>query len=250
MSESAAGLRWYGAHRPGAVEEVLERALGGEHTPYEWVARSVSKTAGQVLDLACASGGLSRRLEQPGRTVVGLDPSAANLDSARRRSDGPWVHADVNHLPFGDGVFDCVVTCLGIGVTANRRRLLTEVARVLRPGGVFAALLPSLRPLNRGDLTMVSRLAGHLRVTPQLPGSAEFQASKSLTAAGLTKVEDTRARFFFSVRDEDDARVLISGLRHAPDRERVRNAVDFLAGRAKSSAIQVPLPMRRIVAIK
>lgn len=250
MSESAAGLRWYGAHRPGAAEHVLERALGGEHTPYEWVARAVSRNATNVLDFACASGGLSRRLTYEGRTVIGLDPSASNLERARRQSSGPWVLSDVDHLPFEENSFDAVVTCLGMGVTANRGRLLEEVARVLRPGGVFAALLPSLRPLTRGDLTLVSRLAGYLRVTPQLPGSAEFHARKSLTAAGLTKMEDARGRFFFTVRDEADAQTLLSGLRHAPDRERVRNAIEFLAQRAKTQAVQVPLPMRRIVAIK
>lgn len=245
-----AGVEWYGARRLGAAEKVLERALGGEHTPYEWMARTVSKNARTVLDLACASGGLTRRLAQDGRVVVGLDPSASNLEQARAHRGGPWVQADVNHLPFDDGSFDTVVTCLGMGMTVNRRRLLGEVSRVLRPGGVFAALLPSLRPLNRSDLTLVSRLAGYLRVAPQLAGSAEFQASKSLAAAGLTKTEDARGRFFFNVRDVEDAKVLISGLRHAPDRERVRNTVDFLAERAKIKAVQVPLPMRRIVAIK
>ncbi len=250
MSEFGAGLRWYGSVRPGAVDQVLERAMGGEHTPYDWLARSVARNAKVVLDLACGTGGLSRRLQADDRTVVGMDSSMSNLHHAEETGDGPWVVGNVDHVPFADNSFDAVVTSLGLGVTANRGRLLSEVTRVLRPGGVFAALMPSLRPVTAGDVATISRLAGFLRVTPTLPGSAEFQARKSLSLAGLTKVEDSRARFFFQVSSPDDARILIDGLRPAPDRERSRSAVDYLAGRANNASLPVPLPMRRIVAIK
>lgn len=250
MSEFGAGLRWYGSVRPGAVDRVLERAMGGEHTPYDWLARAVARGASAVLDLACGTGGLSRRLQADQRVVVGLDSSMSNLHHAELTGDGPWVLGSVDHVPFTEASFDAVVTSLGLGVTANRGRLLSEVARVLRPGGVFAALMPSLRPVTASDVATISRLAGFLRVTPTLPGSAEFQARKSLSLAGLTKVEDNRARFFFEVETPEDARILIDGLRPAPDRDRTRSAVEYLVTRASNTAVTVPLPMRRVVAIK
>lgn len=250
MSEFSAGLRWYGSVRPGAVDQVLERAMGGEHTPYDWLARAVARSARGVLDLACGTGGLSRRLQSENRTIVGVDASMANLHRARQGGEGTWVLGHVDHVPFADDSFDAVVTSLGLGVSSNRGQLLSEVARVLRPGGVFAALMPSLRPVTAGDVATISRLAGFLRVTPTLPGSAEFQARKSLSLAGLTKVEDTRARFFFQVTSPEDARTLIAGLRPAPDRDRSRSATDYLTARAANAPLSVPLPMRRIVAIK
>lgn len=250
MSDAAAGMRWYGTRRPGAVEKVLERAMGGDHTPYEWIVRSVSRSATTVLDVACSSGGLTRRLAAEGRRVTGLDASMSNIRAARALSDEQFVLADVDRLPFADGSFDAVVTCLGLGVSANRASMLSEVSRVLRPGGVFASLMPSLRPVAPSDLALLSRLAGFLRVAPQLPGSAEFQAKRSLGAAGLTKVEDTRGRFFFEVRNQADATTLVDGLRPAPDRSRAQDAIGFLVERAGDLGVRVPLPMRRIVAIK
>lgn len=250
MSDTTAGLRWYGTRRPGAAERVLARSFGGHHTPYEWLERAVADKADQVLDLACGTGEMTRRLVRPDRLVVGLDLSAANLAEAGRDLPGPWVQADVAYLPFADGSFDAVVTSLGLGVVSDRLRFLKEVARVLRPGGVFAGLTPSMRPFSVEDLRIASQLGGYLRATPQLPGLAEFRAKASLAQAGLTKVEDSRARYHFTVNNREDAQLLIDGLRQAPDRGRATSAVDFLALRAEAGAFGVPLPMRRIVAIK
>ena len=41
---------------PGAMEAVLSRSFVGDHTHYEWLARSVSSSAKTVLDLACGAG--------------------------------------------------------------------------------------------------------------------------------------------------------------------------------------------------
>ena len=42
--------------RAGVVEAVLSRSVGGDHTPYRWLARAVGGGARTVLDLACGSG--------------------------------------------------------------------------------------------------------------------------------------------------------------------------------------------------
>lgn len=247
---SAAGIRWYGTRRPGAAERVLARSKGGDHTPYEWLARAVAPSADQVLDLACGTGELAGRLARPGRLVVGLDLSNANLQEAAKSGSGRWVQGDVAYLPFADGAFDAVVTSLGMGVVDDRLQFLREVSRVLRPGGMFAGLTPSLRPFSVEDLRIASQLGGYLRATPQLPGLAEFRAKATLAEAGLTKVEDSRARYHFTVANREDAQLLIDGLRQAPDRGRADSAVDFLALRAEAGPFTVPLPMRRIVAVK
>ncbi|MHA6510963.1 class I SAM-dependent methyltransferase [Tessaracoccus sp. Z1128] len=251
MSENHEALRWFGTRGPGAIEDVLSRAYGGNHTPYEWLARSVSASAVTVLDLACGAGAMIDRLARPGRTVIGLDRSEAELVEGRRRGRGPLVLGHASYLPFADGSFDAVVSSLGIAVVSDRPRLLSEVARVLRPGGVFAALTPSLRPANTTDLRLVGRLAHILRVTPLLPGLTEFRARDALLTAGLTKAEDKRAKYYVEVADRDDAEMLFAGLRGATDRARTLAAVEFLAARAaESGPVRVPLPMRRLIAIK
>lgn len=243
-------FRWSGARCPGASEMVLERALGGDHTPYDWLARVVSGGANRVLDLACGTGALSRRLTAPGRSVVGLTKSESELAVAAEEGGACWVRSHTSYLPFADGTFDVVVTSLGLGIVDDRARFLGEAARVLRHGGVFAALTPSLRPASFEDLRLVGQLAGLLRVVPHLPGISEFRITASLRSVGLTKVEDARARYRFAVRDQADAEILISGLRPIADSARRKSAVAFLAQRASAEAVQVPLPMRRIVAIK
>ena len=84
-------LNVFHAERAGMAEDVLSRASNGYHTPYRWLARAVSARAEMVLDIACGSGAMSRELHRPGRTVIGVDISAAELALAQSRGPGPWV---------------------------------------------------------------------------------------------------------------------------------------------------------------
>lgn len=240
--------QWFGPGRPQAIDRVLRGMYGGDHTPYEWLARAVSSSARRVLDLSCGASGLGERLAAPGRVVVSVDETSSCLQAAD--TGRPLVQADPRHLPFVDGAFDAVVTSLGMGLANDRLEFLSEVTRVLRPGGVFAGLTPSLRPMSIDDLRVASQLGGYLRVSPHLPGTVEFRAKTMLGAVGLTKMEDSRGRHHFEVRNREDAETLIGGLRQAGDRAQASSAIDFLTARALKGTVRVPLPMRRIVAIK
>jgi len=98
-----------------------------------------------LLDLACGSGiyarPLARRLQRG--WVVGLDRSAPMLKSFRRRAQGlanlTLIRGDALHLPFEDGVFHAVNCCGALHLFPDVERALTEVRRVLRPGGVFTS---------------------------------------------------------------------------------------------------------------
>jgi ubiquinone/menaquinone biosynthesis C-methylase UbiE len=92
----------------------------------------------KVLDIACGTGALSRPLEERGLCVTGLDFS---FESLRRLNQTTrtilLVQADASVLPFRSGCFD-VVTCMGAWRHfPEPQRVLDEVCRVLRPGGVF-----------------------------------------------------------------------------------------------------------------
>jgi SAM-dependent methyltransferase len=137
-------LAGFHADRPGVVEDVLSRALRADHSPYRWLARAVSADARVVVDLASGSGPVARELARPGRTVVGVDLSAAELGLAQKRGAGPLVQADARVLPFRDGSVDVVTSALGLVVVQPLAAVLAEVARVLRPGGrwVFSITHP------------------------------------------------------------------------------------------------------------
>jgi SAM-dependent methyltransferase len=239
--------------RAGVAEAVLSRAKAGDHTPYHWLARAVSADAALVVDLASGSGPMSRVLAQPGRTVVGVDLSAEELALAAERGPGPWLRADALRLPFRDGSVDVVTSSMGLVVVTPLDEVLAEVARVLRPGGVLAAMAPAVRPLGPKDLRVLTRIGGRLRAKPRFPGPVEIAGfHKTLEAAGLTRVEDKRERYHFSVRNREDAELVMSAL-YLPGtrRSRVEAAVEYLEDRLeRREAVEVAIPMRRIVAIK
>jgi SAM-dependent methyltransferase len=239
--------------RAGVAEAVLSMAHAGDHSPYRWLARAVSADAKVIVDLASGSGPVSRELAQPGRMVVGVDLSADELVLAAERGPGPWVRADALRLPFRDGSIDVVTSSMGLVVVTPLEQVLTEVARVLRPGGVLAAIAPAVRPLGPRDLRVLTRISGRLRTKPSFPGNVEIAGfHKTLEATGLTRVEDKRERYHFSVRSREDAEVMMSAL-YLPNtrKSRVQAAVEYLEDRLKRrESVEVAIPMRRIVAIK
>lgn len=246
-------LAEFHATRPGAVEAVLSQTRSGDHTPYSWLARAISGPAHTVLDLACGSGAMSRELAASDRTVVGVDLSVAELAVAAERGPGPWVRGDIRRLPLADSSVDAVTASLGLVVVAERQRVLTEVARVLKPGGVLAAIAPSLRGIAPRDLRVLTRVTTRLRTRPQFPGPLEFAGfTKALTACGLRRVEDARERFGFWVTSRADAETVMKAI-YLPDTRwsRVEAAIEHLEDRVASRGpFELAIPIRRLVAIK
>jgi SAM-dependent methyltransferase len=112
----------------------------------------------QVLDLGVGTGRELTALLDAGHTPTGLDASRAMLDRcARRARPVPLVQADfwVPPLPFAGAEFDAVVALHGTLAhppdEGAMGRLARELARVTRPGAVFAAEVPAPAWLDRLD---------------------------------------------------------------------------------------------------
>lgn len=246
-------LRRLHESRPGMAEQVLSRSVAGEGTPYRWLARAVSDSATRVLDLACGSGPMTRELERDDRLVVGVDIAAAELTLAASRHPGPWLRADALRLPFADASLDAVTSSMGLVVITPLAGLVKEIARVLKPGGVLAAIAPTLRPLAPSDVRTLAPLTTRLRTRPLFPAPVELTTFKvTLAQHGMRKVEDARERYRFTVASRDDAEQLLAAL-YLPHthRSRVEATVEYLERRlAKQGPIEIAIPMRRLVAIK
>jgi SAM-dependent methyltransferase len=94
---------------------------------------------GKILDVCCGQGTLTARLLARGLDVAGLDFSEAMLELARRAAPGAaFLWGDAQELPFEDGIFDAVVCNFGMMHIPDQPRALAEIARVLKPGGVFS----------------------------------------------------------------------------------------------------------------
>lgn len=246
-------LRMLHQARPGVVEAVLNRAVADEGTPYDWLGRAVSDSAATVLDLACGSGPMTRELTRPGRTVIGLDLSQAELGLAAARHSGPWVCADALRLPFADASLDAVTTSMGLVVITPLSGLVREVARVLKPGGVLAAIAPTVRPLGPTDVRTLAPLTRRLRSRPRFPAPLELTTFKpTLALHGLRKIEDSRQRYTFTIDGRADAELLLRAL-YLPRtrRSRIEATMEYLERRlARHGPVRIAIPMRRVVAIK
>ncbi|ALE93215.1 ubiquinone biosynthesis methyltransferase UbiE [Arthrobacter alpinus] len=104
-----------------------------------------SRSGRSYLDLATGTGVIARAVRElnPCATIIGADFSEAMLEMARQidgNSSIEWQFADAHELPFADSEFDGVTHGYLLRNVSDLDRVLAEQYRVLKPGGVLAAL--------------------------------------------------------------------------------------------------------------
>lgn len=87
-----------------------------------------------VLDAGCGTGRYLQALKNRGAFAIGMDLSAAMLSRARELTNRV-AQADLRALPFDDASIDVVICGLALGDFAELEVALSEIARVVRPGG-------------------------------------------------------------------------------------------------------------------
>ena len=120
-----------------AREEVV---WGRFHIPESEVGVLGDVAALDVVELGCGTAYFSARLARAGARVVGVDPTSAQLATARRlqRDTGiefPLVEAPGEAVPLPDASFEVAVSEHGAAAWADPYRWIPEAARLLRPGG-------------------------------------------------------------------------------------------------------------------
>jgi len=150
----------------------------------------------RVLDLACGTGDLLIALERAaGRQLIGSDfchpmLTGASTKLGRAALRSVLVEADALSLPLGDASVDLVTIAFGFRNLANYRAGLTEMRRVLRPGGVLA-ILEFSQPPNRAFAAFYNWYSR--RVLPLIGGalSGAVEAYQYLPES-VRKFPDTR----------------------------------------------------------
>jgi SAM-dependent methyltransferase len=147
-----------------------------------------------VLDLGSGAGAdvliSARRVGAAGR-AIGLDMTDEMLELARanaeqaRTANAEFVKGHIEDIPLPDASVDVVISNCVINLSADKRRVLRESARVLRPGGRFAVsdviADPDMDAATRADMEQwTGCIAGAL---------TEQEFTDALTAAGLVDVE-------------------------------------------------------------
>jgi ubiquinone/menaquinone biosynthesis C-methylase UbiE len=93
-----------------------------------------------VVDLGCGTGYVSAWLLRQGARPVGVDPTPAQLATAREMQqelglEFPLVEAVAESVPLPDASFDLAMSEYGASIWADPERWIPEAARLLRPGG-------------------------------------------------------------------------------------------------------------------
>jgi SAM-dependent methyltransferase len=106
----------------------------------EWLRRLPA--GARLLDLGCGGGKDAGDLSQRGYRVVGVDRTTALLLVGRHRHPSlPLIRADLRYLPFQAMSFDGLWAAASLMHLPKpaARRILTDLSRLVRPGGLFAA---------------------------------------------------------------------------------------------------------------
>lgn len=161
--------------------DLLNHLLSG-NTDKRWrklVAKrlkpALSAPDARALDVACGTGDLSLALvAQTGARVTGLDFCRPMLDHAARKAEEAstrrrcaFIEGDALRLPFGEETFDAVTIAFGLRNLASVEKGLSELFRVLRPGG-RACILEFSKPVVPGFSTLFQLYFS--RVLPRIGG--------------------------------------------------------------------------------
>lgn len=131
----------------GSIPENYDRYLGPVlFEPYakDLVERVIVPEGGSLLEIACGTGIVTRRLRDrlpPNVKIVATDLNEAMIKFAAQkfRSDEniEWKPADAIDLPFGDELFDGVVCQFGLMFFPDKQAGVNEAFRVLKPNGQY-----------------------------------------------------------------------------------------------------------------
>ena len=176
------------------------------------VEQSLTRPGERVLDVAGGTGDLTRLFAKrvgPRGSVVITDINGPMLRCGRDRliDEGlvvPTVQCDAEKLPFPDAHFDCVCVAFGLRNMTHKDAAITEMQRVLRPGGRLLVLefsrvwqplaplydaysfqvLPRMGKLVTNDADSYRYLAESIRMHPD-----QDTLKQMMLDAGLERVE-------------------------------------------------------------
>jgi SAM-dependent methyltransferase len=153
----------------------------------------------RILDIGCGTGLNAEYLAAKGHTVIGADLSPVAIEKLRAKGfEGMVCDISDEELPWSGGSFDLIFASEVLEHVANTEAFMTEVSRLLRPGGTLVLSTPN-------SAFWAYRLLGLLGQTAseyQHPGHIRFFSRRSLAAAvecaGLT-IRSLSARHMYCI---------------------------------------------------
>jgi ubiquinone/menaquinone biosynthesis C-methylase UbiE len=128
------------------AQAISRRLISAWQHPVEWLNIPPGGTA---LDVGSGPGNVTASLARAAGTgglALGVDISEPMLARAVRAESGPqvgFIRADAQRLPLRDNTVDAVVSLAALQLIPDPAAALAEMARVLRPGGRLAIMVPT-----------------------------------------------------------------------------------------------------------
>jgi SAM-dependent methyltransferase len=111
------------------------------------IRRRMKRKNPRLLDIGCGYGFFLKKIQQSGWQVEGIEVSKPGRDYAGKRL-GLKIHADpLEQLAFSKEYFDAVTLFYVIEHVHDPKQMLTEVHRILRPGGILMLRWPHSTPV-------------------------------------------------------------------------------------------------------
>lgn len=181
---------------------------------------------GEVLELACGTGLVTRALRQrmaPAARLVATDLSPAMLAYAReqlREQAIDWREADAANLPFDAGSFDALACGFGLMFMPDRAAALREWRRVLRPGGRLMLSVWDSIEHNPHALAFVQAIETLFPGDPEMKFRTPYELADAaaldrlLQDAGFSQRHIETRRI--AIRDADPVRLASGQIRGTP----------------------------------
>lgn len=190
-------------HRASITERLLDPSIDDANmNPYQWVTGLIP-AHGFVVDVACGSCPLwSAALS--GR-YLGIDLSAEELAVATDRGAHELRVGSAADLPIEDDSAAVVLCSMALQILPDLPRVLGEIRRVRRLGGLFAAIIPAGR-VGVKDLPKVAGLVAALGRRLSYPNDVALKhAAELFDTAGLNLTGDEHRRFVFPLTSPANA---------------------------------------------
>ena len=110
---------------------------------FDQLLKGISLNGRKLLDAGCGTGHFSKWALDRGAQVTSVDIGINLLKEARKKGVRHLVAGDVMKLGFGDATFDVVISSECIEHTPSPETAVSEMVRVLRPGGFLVVTCPN-----------------------------------------------------------------------------------------------------------
>ncbi len=139
---NAAGDIWW---KPDTILHLLKTSINPWRVGYSGniiKKLGINPSGKTALEVGCGGGILTEEIRKMGFNTTGIDPSENSLQTARNHAAAggleiKYEQGTGERLPYPDQSFDCVFCCDVLEHVRDLPKVISEISRVLKPGGIF-----------------------------------------------------------------------------------------------------------------